>query len=350
MRSFFDDFFDTYQDVRKVITSAPITIDVKPLPSGKPTSFSGAVGNYTMSTEINSLKVKANEAVTIKVQIAGDGNIKLIKTPEVTFPNDFEVYDPKIENDIKVTAAGVSGYKKFEYYAIPRFPGEFDIPPIEFSFFDLKTGTYKTLKSEAFHLTVEKGDNSGNATVMNNYTNKEQVKVLGQDIRYLKTGGFHYYEKGNYFFGSLIYWLLFIIPALISAILIIIFRKQVKENSDFALQRTKKANKVAVKRLKIAQQLLRNHKKEEYYEELHKALWGYISDKLNIPFADLTKDNIETELRNFGVEDSLIEEFIDILNTCEFARFAPVSSEEDMSGLFDRASKAIGKMENTIKR
>ena len=350
IRSFFDDFFDTFQQIRKVIISAPVTVKVKPLPSGKPATFAGAVGNFTMTTTISSKTVKANEAVTIKVDITGQGNMKLLKVPEVQFPNDFEIYDPKIENNIKTTEAGVSGTKKIEYYAIPRYPGEFEIPPVEFSYFDLKTNTYKTLKSEPFHITVEKGENTGNPVVMNNYANKEEVKILGNDIRYLKTKNITYQKQGNHFFGTPIYWATYLILTLLAATLITLFRKQAKENSNFALQRTKKANKVATKRLKIAQQMLKNHKNEEFYEELHKALWGYISDKLNIPFADLTKDNIEQELRNFGVEEQLINEFINILNTCEFARFAPTAGKEGKTELYEKASQAISKMENTIKR
>ena len=350
-RSIFDDFFNAYQDVRKTVYSPAVSVDVKPLPFGKPASYSGSAGSYTMTAGISSEKVKANEAVTIRVKITGDGNIKLIKTPAVEFPNDFEIYDPKISSDIKVTTAGVRGSKSFEFYAIPRYEGEFDIPAIEFSYFDLKTNSYKTVQSEPFHLKVEKGEgDSSSSPVVNNFSNKEQVRFLGEDIRYLKTAGIRYHKAGTYFFGSLVYWLWYIIPALLSAVFFVIFRKKVKENSDIALQRTKKANKVATKRLKSAALLLRNNKNEAFYEELHKALWGYISDKLNIPFSDLTKESISSELSDLNVDNELISEFIDILNTCEYARFAPVGGEGGMSGLFERASKTIGNMENTIKR
>ena len=350
-RSIFDDFFNSYQDVKKTIYSPAVSVDVKPLPFGKPASFAGSAGSYTMTADISSEKVKADESVTIRVKIIGEGNIKLIKNPTIEFPSDFEVYDPKVSTDIKVSASGVKGSKSIEFYAIPRYDGEFDIPPIEFSYFDLKSNSYKTLKSQPFHLTVEKGEGGSSASsVVANYSNKEQVRFLGEDIRYLKTTGFSYHKPGNFFFGSVVYWLWYIIPALLSVVCFVIFRKKVKENSDIALQRTKKANKVATKRLKNAASLLRSNQKEAFYEELHKALWGYISDKLNIPFSDLTKESISSGLETFGVGEELISEFVDILNTCEYARFAPVGGEEGMSGLFERASKAIGKMENIIKR
>jgi len=349
-RSIFDDFFNTYQDVKKTIYSPPVSVDVKPLPFGKPASFSNSAGSYTMTSSISANKVKANEAVTIRVKIAGEGNIKLIKTPTIGFPNGFEAYDPKINTDVRVSASGVRGSKSFEFYAIPRYEGQFEIPAVEFSYFDLKSNSYKTLSGEPFHLTVEKGEGgSGSSTVINNFSNKEQVRLLGEDIRFLKTNTFSYHKPGRYLFASLAYWLWYIIPALLSAGFFVIFRKKMKENANIALQRTKKANKVATKRLKRAAVLLRDNKKEGFYEELHKALWGYISDKLNIPFADLTKESISIELSNYGVGDGLITEFVDILNICEYARFAPVGGEEGMSGLFERTSKAIGLMENTIK-
>lgn len=348
--SFFDMDIDTYNDVNKVLTTTPVTIDVKSLPTGKPASFGGGVGTYTMTSSINSNNVKTNDAVTIKVDITGNGNIKLLKNPEVIFPNDFEVYDPKVETNIKITPTGASGSKTIEYMAIPRFAGDFEIPAIAFSYFDPKSGSYKTITSEPYKLHVAQGEGGGTSPVVSNFSNKENVKYLGKDIRYLKVNDIHFISANEIFFGSFMYILCYLIPAILFIVFFIIYRKQVKENSDLALVRTKKANKMAVRRLKNAGKLLKENKKEEFYDEVLRALWGYLSDKLSIPQSNLTKDNVETELSKFGVDEALINEFMDILNTCEFARYAPAQASDSMDKLYELTVDAIGKMENTIKK
>lgn len=351
IRSIFDEFADTHTNVQKVLVSSPVTIDVKPLPSGKPASFSGAVGNFTMTSDINSTDVKTNDAVTIKLKISGNGNIKLIKNPEVVFPNDFDIFDPKVETDLKTTTAGVSGSKTIEYMAIPRYAGEFEIPAIAFSYFEPKSGSYKTLKSDAYKLHVAQGEGgSGTSPVVSNFSNKESVKYLGKDIRYLKVKDFNFIANNDIFFGSFMYYMCYLVPAILFIVFFFIYRKQVKENSNIALVRTKKANKIAVKRLKNAGKLMKENKKEEFYDEVLRALWGYLSDKLNIPQASLTKDNVEIELAKYGVDDTLTNEFMDILNTCEFARYAPAQASDAMDKLYELTVDAIGKMENTIKK
>lgn len=353
VRSIFDDFFDAYQEVNKKLTSPAATIDVKALPSGKPASFSGAVGSFGMTSGISTQKLKANEAVTVTVKITGTGNLKLIKNPEVKFPNDFDIYDPKVDINSKTTVAGVNGTKTIEYMAIPRYAGDFEIPAVEFSYFDTKANAYKTIKSEAYTLHVEKGEGGDAAApVVSNFSNnKESVKYLGQDIRYLKTKGFHFAPKGEkVFFGSWMYALCYLIPLVLFVIFFIVYRKQIRENADLARVRTKKANKIAVRRLKNAGKLMKENKKEEFYEEILRAVWGYLSDKLNIAQAELTKDNVEAELAKYGVDDSLMHEFMDILNTCEFARYAPSQAPDALDKLYDLTVDAIGKMENTIKK
>ncbi|MDR0430669.1 MAG: BatD family protein [Tannerellaceae bacterium] len=351
VRSFFDDFFDTYQDVNKTLTTTPVTIDVKSLPSGKPASFANAVGDFKMSTSISSNNVKVNEAVTVKVTISGTGNIRLIKNPEIRFPNDFDIYDPKVENNIRTTTAGVSGTKTIEYIAIPRYGGDFEIPAIQFSYFDTKSGIYRTLSSEPYKLHVEKGkEGEGNTPAVSNFSNRENVRYLGQDIRYLKVKDINFVLNDELFFGSFMYYMCYLIPALLFVVFFFIYRKQVKENANIALVRTKKANKIAVRRLKNAGKLLKENKKEEFYDEVLRALWGYLSDKLNIPQSNLTKDNVETELTKYGVDKSLINEFMDILNTCEFARYAPSQASDAMDKLYESTIDAIGNMENTIKK
>lgn len=350
--SIFDDFFDSgYQNIRKELRATPATIDVKALPSGKPASFSGGVGNFTMNAEISSNQVKSNDAVTVKVKIEGNGNIKLLKNPEVKFPNDFDVYDPKVETSMRTTASGASGTKTIEYMAIPRFAGDFEIPPIQFSYFDTNSGSYKTISSAPFKLHVEKGaEGEGGAPVVSNFSNRESVKFLGQDIRYLKIKGVKFVPVEEVFFGTFTYLMCYLFPAILFIVFFIIYRKQVKENSDLALVRTRKANKMAIRRLKNAGIFLKENKKEAFYEEVLRALWGYLSDKLNIPPAELAKDNVEIELTKYGVPETLIEEFLNILNTCEFARYAPSQASDAMDKLYEQTIGAISKMENTIKK
>lgn len=350
-RSVFDFFEDNgYVDVNKMLTSNAVTIDVKPLPAGKPASFSGAVGNFNMTSSINTGRLKTDEAVTIKVDITGNGNVKLIKNPEVVFPNDFEVYDPKVNTDIKTTSAGSAGTKTIEYMAIPRYAGDFEIPAIAFSYFDTKSNSYKTLTSGPYKLHVEQGTGTANAPVVSNFSNKENVKYLGKDIRYIKVNDINFLPVNDIFFGSFLYYMCYIIPGILFIVFFVIYRKQVKENSDLALVRTKKANKMAVRRLKNAGKLLKENQKEAFYEEVLRALWGYLSDKLNIPQANLTKDNVESELTRYGVDAALIKEFMDILHTCEFARYAPAEGSDAMDKLYEQTVDAIGRMENTIKK
>ena len=351
VRSFFDDFFDTYSDVKKSLTSAPVTINVKPLPAGKPASFSGAVGEYSLTSSISSNEVKSDDAVTVKVNISGNGNIKLLKNPEVVFPNDFEVFDPVVDMKTNVTQSGVRGTKSIEYNAIPRYAGDFTIPKAEFSYFDLKSQTYKTLSTPEYKLHVKQGEaGSGSVTApVLNATDKESIRFLGKDIRYIKTENYKFH-KGSFFFGTFNYYLFYIIPALLFIILFIIYRKQAAENANIALVRTKKASKVASKRLKTAAKYLNENKQEAFYDETLKAVWGYLSDKLNIPVSALTKDNVEANLTQYGVDENLIRDFRNILDTAEFARFAPAQGSGTMDELYRSTVKAIDKMESIIKK
>ena len=345
----FDAFFNGggYIEVKKKIVTPKVVINVKPLPA-KPDNFSGGVGEFTMSSSINAKEVKTNDAVTIKLTIKGAGNMKLLSGPEVKFPEDFEVYDSKVNNNFEVSRAGLSGTQTIEYLAIPRHAGDFTIPPVEFTYFDLKSQSYKTLKTEEYRLKVAKG--KGNADqVIADFTNKENVKVLGQDVRFIKLGDTKLSPKGEVFFGTTGYWLGYIIPFIVFVALVIFFRKQAAENANVAKVKTKKANKVATKRMKLAGKLLADNKKNEFYDEVLKALWGYISDKLSIPVSQLSKDNIEAELTRYGVSDEITKTFINALNECEFARYAPGNESEAMDKVYATSVEAISKMENSIK-
>ena len=347
----FDAFFNGggYTQVQKKVVAPKVVIDVESLPT-RPANYSGGVGTFKMNSTISATDVKANDAVTIKLTISGTGNMKLLKTPDVKFPQDFEVYDPKVSDNYQLTANGLSGTKTVEYLAIPRHAGNFNIPAIELSYFDLDTKAYKTLKTEAYQLNVAKGEGgSGNGQVMTNFTNKEDVKLLGKDIRFIKTGNSQLSQKGQYLFGTTTYYLCYIVPFILFVVFVVIYRKQAMENANIAKMKTKKANKVATKRMKLAGKLLAENKKNEFYDEVLKALWGYISDKLSIPVSKLSKDNIESELSRYGVSEELTKDFINALNECEFARYAPGDENEAMDKVYTASIDVISKMENSIK-
>lgn len=347
----FDAFFNggsNIAEIRKSIATPKIAVNVTPLPTGKPADFSGGVGNFNITSSINSKDVRTNDAITIKLVISGTGNIKLISNPNIKFPANFEVYDPKVDNQARLVREGLSGNKVIEYLAIPRDAGSYKIPGVSFSYFDISTRSYKTLKTEDYVVNVKKG--AGNADqVIANFTNKEDLKVLAEDIRFIKQGEVKLVPFGSNFYGSTTYWLFYIIPGLAFIIFFIVYRKQAAENANVARMKTKKANKIANKRMKLAVKLLGENKKDAFYDEVLKALWGYISDKLNIPVSKLSKDNIEEKLKNHGVENDLIGEFLNALNECEFARFAPGDDNQAMDKVYKSSLELISKMENSIK-
>lgn len=349
VRSIFDDFFDSYSNVQKSLTAPGARITVNALPAGKPASFTGAVGNFSLSSSISKTNLKANDAGIIKVVISGTGNMKLLQNPEIKFPEGFEVYDPKADNKFSTNANGVSGTKTIEYMFIPQHAGVFNIPSAELSYFDLNDRTYKTLRTPAYRLNVAKGT-GGENTIVGNYTNKEDVTQLAKDIRYIHTGEIKLHAEETPLFGSMLFWMMFLIPLLVAGILFIYFRKQIRENADISLMKTKKANKVAQKRLKLAQKFLTEGKKSQFYEEVMKAVWTYLSDKLSIPVASLNKENIAAEMTERGINNELTDQFTNILNTCEYASYAPNSGQQEMGNLYEETIEAIGKVEEYFKK
>ncbi len=346
----FEAFFNggsNYVDVKKQIRTPKITLNVKPLPNGKPENFSGAVGEFTLNSSINGTQVTTNDPVTLKLTISGTGNMKLIATPDVAFPSDFETYDPQVNNKFSLSKNGQTGSKEIEYLAIPRHPGTYKIPAVKFSYFDLKTQKYKTLQTEEYSLTVVKGKGNSDQVVAD-YTNKEDLKILGQDIRFIKLNGDVDYNKSP-FFGSLAYWLIYVVALCLFGIFLYAYGKRTSANKDTAKVRTKKANKVAIRRMKQANKLLAENKTGEFYDEVLKTLWGYISDKLSMPVSQLSKDNIESELLKHQISEDLVREFLNILNECEFARYAPGSQSDTMDKVYTNAIDIISKMEGQIK-
>lgn len=333
-------------DVKKPLITNPVSINVTALPSGKPSSFSGAVGKFTFTPSISTQEIRANEPVTVTLKIEGTGNQKLIQNPKVEFPSNFELYDPTIANDLTPGLNGLTGTRTVEYLVIPRYEGDYTIPAIEFSYFDINSRSYKTIKSPTYSLAVLKGDPS--KATASSYVNQQQVKVE-QDIRYIKTEKSTFLKTDSFFFGSWGYWLWYLIPFILLCLFFIMYRKQMKLNSNIALMRNKRASKVAKRRLKKAEEYLKNKDKKNFYNEVLRSLWGYFSDKLSIPGADLTKRNIGDELSDYGVDEVLIDKFMKILETCEFARYAPVESSAAMDEIYEETSDAIGKMETILK-
>lgn len=352
-RNMFDDFFGNYRDIKAMRKSQPVKITVKELPSGgKPLGFTGTVGNISMATSVSADTVNANDALTYKVVFRGSGNMKLIEAPKVSFPPDFEVYDPKINKDITTGADGMSGTVTFEYVVIPRYSGDYQIPAVIFPFFDSQTNTYKTLSGNAYNVHVRKGSPRGESTgetAVQSFK-KEDVRVLGEDIRYIKTGDLGLHERGIRLFGTTVYLFALLVPFILFVIGAILNRRRIKANSDLVRVKNKAANKMAGKRMKLAVGAMKNHNGELFYDEVLKALWGYVSYKLNIDRAELNRDNISDLLQKKTVDNSLILEFIAVLDTCEYARYAPGSnSDHEMDKVYRDGVDIITKLDKAIK-
>lgn len=351
---FFDSFFNdsflgsTYQNVKKTIRSNEVKISVKPLPSqSRPGDFTGGVGEFNVNASIDRDQLKTNEALTLKFSISGKGNIKLVEKPIVVFPSDFEVYDPRTTDNISASGNGVTGSRSYEYLMIPRNPGKFKIKPISFSYFDLSSQAYKTITTEGFDITVEKGD--GNSGDIVTSTNREDFKVIGSDIRFIKTGQIEVSPLNQYFFGNLTFILWLIAVPLLFAIFVIVWRKELSKRANVAFMKNKKATGIARKRLKLAERFHKQGNHESFWAEISNALWGYMSDKFNIPRAALSMESAHDALKAKGVKEELIARFIDVLNNCEFARFAPGNKEQAMDQVYRQAIEVITLTEEELK-
>jgi len=351
-RSIFDDFFGSYTNVTKMLTAPGVTIHVNGLPGGKPAGFSGGVGKFTLTPSISQTELQANEAVTIKLDISGSGNMKLIKTPAIDWPEGFEPYDPKVTNNFKTTTSGVSGTKSIEYLAIPRSAGEYTIPAVKFSYFDIDDKTYKTLSTPEYTIHVKRG-NSDNSEQMSgegmsgvvSYTQKEDIKQLGTDIRYIDTKPVVMKSRDHAITTYRFIWIWYVIPLIIAIALLIVLRKQIQEAADITRMKYKRANKVAQKRLKAAAAALKANDKDAFYAAIEQAAWTYLSDRLSIPTAELNKDNIASILAQKGVNETLIAEVKNVLSTAEFARYAP-STEHAMEELYTATTNLINNLED----
>lgn len=341
--------FSGYVNVNKELRSNSLKLNVEKLPEGRPADFSGAVGEFGITGTISNTDLKTNNEFTLKITVKGAGNMRLMSNPVLELPTEFESYDPVIDNKMRLTTNGFQGEKVYEYVITPKASGTYTIPGAKLTFFNPKTKSYQTIESKAYEVKVAKGEEAAGVTVGNVVVNKEKGKVLATDIRHIKFDNDVPQKNNGFFFTSDIYILLYVIPALLLILFLIIYRKKVAENANVSLVRTKKANKVAVKRLKLAKKLMKENKVNEFYDEILKAMWGYTSDKLSIPVSQLSKDNIANELATRGVSEEIVSSFKELLNEGEFARYAPGDKGATMDKVYTMSVSVISKMENSIK-
>lgn len=342
----FEAFFNGgsgYVEVKRDIVAPGLTIDVKPLPQ-KPANFSGGVGKFNISAQLNKTELKAGDPLSLRIVIGGTGNLKLIKQPEVQFPKDWDKYDPKVTDKTKLTANGLEGNMVYDILAVPRNQGHYTIPPIEFTYYDTSANAYKTVKTQSFEIDVAKG--SGSKSDVIDYSSDNTSK----DIRGIKTGNSEQHSVQDFFFGSTEYLVSLLLPFIAFITLLVLFRKRAIDNADIVKMRGKKANKVATRRLRTASKLMAQGKGNEFYDEVLRALWGYVGDKLNIPVDQLSRDNISGKLSSYDVDTATVDKFIGALDECEFMRFAPGDPEGNMNKTFDSAMTAIMEIENTMKK
>jgi hypothetical protein len=340
----FEAFFNGgsgYVEVKRNIQAPGLTIQVDPLPN-KPAGFSGGVGRFNLSAQLTKNTVKAGDPVTLRVVVSGVGNLKLLKQPEVNFPKDFDKYDPKVTDKTKLTANGVEGNMVYDYLVVPRNRGKYTIPPVTLIYYDTRSNSYRTLKTQPLTLTVEKGDGSS--------TSASYDETKANDIHNLKKGEITLHNRDDFFFGSAAYWISIIVSVVAFLALLIIFRKRAIDNADIVKMRGKKANKIARRRLKLASQLMFKGQAERFYDEVLRALWGYVSYKLNMPVEKLSRDNIADNLHNRGVDNETISKFLSALDECEYERYAPGDPAGNMGKTFTSAMTAITDIENVMKK
>lgn len=341
----FEAFFNGgsgYVEVKRNIVAPSIKIDVLTLPH-KPANFSGGVGKFNISAQLNKNELKAGDPLSLRIVVGGIGNLKLIKQPVVNFPKDWDKYDPKVTDKTKLTSNGLEGNMIYDILAVPRNQGHYTIPPVELTYYDTSLNQYKTIKTQSFEIEVAKGDGSRSSVV--DYS-KDQPK----DIKDIKKGEAELHSVDNFFFGSVGYLMSLLIPFAAFVALLVIFRKRAIDNADLVKMKGKKANKIATKRLRQANKLMLAGKTNEFYDEVLRALWGYVGDKLNMPAEKLSRENISEKLQSHNVDDNTISKFLSAIDDCEMMRFAPGDPEGNMNKTFESAMTAIMEIENVMKK
>nr|WP_300748227.1 BatD family protein [uncultured Alistipes sp.] len=336
-------------DVRRSLRTSPVEVTVRDLPAGAPESFSGAVGKFTMSSNLPASTLAANSAATYTVKIAGTGNLSFVQAPKLTLPSSFEQYNVKTTESMNTTAAGTTGYRQFEYPFIARAEGEYEIPPVEFTYFNPDTKQYVTLSAQQMTLDVTPDAGGGSAQQVVTGLSKEDVKLLGQDIRFIKLGRGNLHLQRPPFMGSALYFLLLALIVALFGGAYVALRKRIRDRQNVVLMRGKRANKVAVQRFRIAMQYMKAENRHAFYEEMLRALWGYMGDKFNIPVANLTKENVREELHKRGVPQELSQCFSDLISQCDEAQYSPVAGAR-MSDIYNEGVEFISKLESVIKK
>ncbi|EFA43547.1 hypothetical protein HMPREF0645_2037 [Hallella bergensis DSM 17361] len=340
----FEAFFNGgsgYVEVKREIQAPGLTIQVDPLPT-KPANFSGGVGRFNISSQLSNTEVKAGEPITMRIVIGGTGNLKLVKLPEINLPKNFDKYDPKVTDKTKLTANGVEGNMVYDVLFVPRSQGKYTIPAVEFVYFDVKSNGYKTIRTKPIDIKVDKG--SGRNSSSNYNTPRDN------DIRNIKLGAVSRYGTNMHFVGSAIYWTALLLPLLVFVILLIVFRKRAKLHADVTNMRRKRADKIARKRLRKANQLMQQGKGEAFYDEVLHALWDYVGYKLNMPVEKLSRENIADAFTLYGVNQEVIDKFLSALDTCEYERYAPGDPAGNMEKTYDTAAEVISEIEGVMKR
>ena len=345
--SIFDGFFDDYRTVRKRVATKPVTVNVSPLPSGAPASFGGGVGTFEISAKLSKDTLKTHEAGSLLVTVSGKGNVSLLEAPKVSFPPDMEVYDTKVSD--RIDKGGLTGVRYYEFPFIPRSYGDFVIEPIKYSYYDVNTKRYVTLETPAIPLTVEKGNETDGGGVVISGPSQKDVRTLGSDIRFISTKAPGLASKGAFFVSSPAFWIITVLLFVVAAICWAAFRKLAARRADVVGTKTRKATKMALKRLQLAGTFLKQNLYTAFYEELHKALIGFISDKLNMPMAEQSKERMAEALKEKNVNETLVAKFIAILDACEFARYSPDAGHDAMAAHYDEAVEIISSMDSEMK-
>lgn len=351
-RSIFDEFFETYSNIPHQVEVPAIRLNVKKLPDGKPNNFSGVLGTFSINTTISANELTVNDALTLKVNISGSGNMRMLVNPDFKFPESFDVFDPKVTNQFRPSAQGLTGTKSVEYTIIPRHSGDFEIPATEMMYFSPTDGAYKTLRTPAFNIRVLKSDGTVDPSpVVSSFSAKENVRQLGDDIRYIYTASTKLSRSEVFHIEQLRLWLLlFVLPFILALAIFVLLRKHVKESADIELVKNKKANRIAVKRLKQAARHLKAGEKEKFYAEVMNAVWTYLSDKLIIPVAELNRERVQDSLNKREIDVALINRLTEVIDTCEFARFAPSGGQQEMGNLFEETVYVISSIERSIRK
>ncbi|WP_158991890.1 BatD family protein [Mucilaginibacter sp. L196] len=346
-RNVLDDMYGNVKDLKYSAKSQPITIHAIALPTaGKPADFTGAVGNYTVYSDVDKRELKANETLNYTIDISGTGNLNLINSPKIAPPVDVEKYDPKTNDHIVVDSNGVSGSRQFSYLLIPRHQGNFTLNPVEFTFFNPSTQKYVTIPTKPFTIKVDKGDAQANVPAFNS-SEQQDIKLLGSDIRYIKTTSADEFKDGEGFYNSALYYILLLLGPVLFIGALFYRRWMTEYNSDIVRVRSREASRMAAKHLAFAQKELTAGNRAAFYDAVAKGLYGYLSDKLNIPVSDLNKENIITQLQARKLDSAIITQLVDTMDLCEMARFAPVTGISEQQ-VFDKAKNTINEIEDKI--